>query len=717
MRTIKFIITIVLLHLVNINYSQSFDIRGHISDKQGNSLFAVNVFLLKQNSVGSVSDMDGNFTIKITDPKIINGEYLVFSFLGFDALKIALDSIDYSVPFSVIMIENMQSLNEVVVKGGKSISREFSIKEVDKLQIYLSPQASGDPLKAIAMLPSSTNTSESANPELRGSAANRTKVFLNGVPISNPVRNSQINGIGFFSLFNTELIKKMLVYPSNPPLIYGNTSAGMIDIETEDNLESNSFQVSASLATAGISASRKIGEKSFIQVYGNLMFSKGFLSINPEINKQVKSFNSNDIGLNYHNEISENLSFNFYNYFVSESSNVLLNLFTWQDNVRTKTKRDFSVLNLKYHKSKNFISINAGTNFSRSNFSFGNTTSETKQQQIYFSVDYKYLFSDKFSLQTGLSNEYGNYKFSDNAPVFYYALSPSSPSFQQDTSITNNLPETYLYLRWKPFKGVILGGGLRKKIDFLQTQKSDYLSWQTNLRYNFLNSHSLLFSAGKYNNITEPNPTQEEFRMLSANQIALEYLFETKKTNINLAAYYKSETGDTMGIRKIKGFEFYIEHSLSRTLKASISNTIMNSDIGSKEKSINAENNVGYFLVTTLSYSNQKFLNISASWSTRRGRFYTPVSYSTYNPDVDFYQPIFSENTNSKRLGNYNTINLSLSKMFAFRKSSLIVFASVFNMLNTKNPKSMIYNKDYTLGSFDYYQKRSIYFGCALSFK
>ena len=188
-----------------------------------------------------------------------------------------------------------------------------------------------------------------------------------------------------------------------------------------------------------------------------------------------------------------------------------------------------------------------------------------------------------------------------------------------------------------------------------------------------------------------------------------------KKTNINLAAYYKSETGDTTGNRKIKGFEFYIEHSISQSLKASISNTIMNSDIGSKEKSYNAENNVGYFLVTTLSYFNPKLLNISVAWSTRRGKFYTPVSSSIYNSNVDFYQPVFSENINSKRFGNYNTINLSLNKMFTINKSRLVVFASIFNLLDIQNPKSVIYNKDYSVASFDYYQKRSIYFGCALS--
>ena len=717
MNLLKLIIAIVSLHSVNMVYSQTITIRGHISDKQGNNLFAVNAYLLKQNTVGTVSDFDGNFSIKIANPNIIINEYLVFSFIGYEPLKIAFDSINYSLPIIIVLSENVQALNEVVVEGRKSISREFSIKEMDKMKIYLSPMASADPLKAIAMLPSSTNTNETANPELRGSAANRTKVFLNGVPVSNPVRNSQINGIGFFSLFNPEIIKSMFVYPSNPPLINGNTSAGMIDIETEDKLGSDNYQISASLATTGICVSKKINEKSFVQMYGNLMFSNSFLSVNPEISKQLRSFNSNDIGLNYHNEISENLTFNFYNYFVSESSNVLLNLFTWQDNAKAKTIRDFSVMNLKYHKSKSHVSFNAGTNFSSSQFSFGNINSDSKLHQIYLSFNYKYLFSEKLSIQTGLSNEYGNFSFNDEAPVFYYAMSPTSPNYHSDTLMKNNLPEAYIYLRYKPFKNLIWGLGLRRNIDLLQQKCPNYLSLQTNLRYNFMNNHSFIFSVGKYNNLTEPNYSQEAFRLLSANQIAFEYLFETKKTNINLAAYYKSESGDTTDNGIIKGFEIYLEHYLSRTLKASISNTILNSDIGSQEILYNAENNVGYFIVTTLSYFNPKLFNISVAWSNRQGRFYTPVSSAVYNPIVDFYQPVYSENLKSKRFGHYNTINLSLNKMFAIQKSSLIVFCSIFNLFDTKNPKSIIYSKDYSVGSFDYYQKRSIYFGCVLSFK
>ncbi len=717
MKKILLLLVIVFLNSLIATYSQTIIIKGHISDMQGGNLGFANTYLQKQITIGTLSDVSGDFILKITNPEIIKGEHLVFSFIGYNPLIISLDSLDLSVPVNIIMSENIQTLNEVVVEGRKSISIEFSIKKIDQMKIYLNPLASGDPLKAIALLPSSTNTNETANPELRGSSSNRTRVFLNGVPVSNPVRNSQINGIGFFSLFNPELIKNMLVYPSNPPLIYGNTSAGMIDIETEEKLESSNFNISASLATTGISASQKISEKSFIQFYGNLMFSNGFLSVNPELSDHLKSFNSNDIGLNYHNEIANNISLNFYNYFVSESSDILLRLFTWDDNAKAKTQRDFSVLNLKYHKSKNYISLNAGTNFSRSDFSFGNISSIVRQRQAYFSLNYKYLFSEKLYIQTGLSNEFGKFGFKSEVPVFYYAMSPASPSFHNDTLLSNNLPESYLYLRWKPVKNIIWGIGIRKNINLLQTGKPDYLSLQTNLRYNFMNSHSVLFSAGRYNNLTEPGYSQIEFRKLSADQVALEYLFENKRTNINLAAYYKFETGDPAGTGRIKGLEVFIERNISRTLKAGISNTILDSDIGANELLYNSENNVGYFLVTTLSYFNPGLFNASVSWSTRQGKYYTPVNYSIYNPEVDFYQPVYSENINSQRFGNYNSINLSINKMIAIHKNSLVIFASIFNLLNTNNPKSMIYNKNYSAGTYDYYQKRSIYFGCMLSFK
>lgn len=717
MKYFKFNILIAFLFIATIIKSQTVSLNGHITDKQGSNLFAVNVFLLKHSNVGTTTDLSGNFNLKIPNTSNIKGDYLVFSFIGYNQKKISLDSIDFSTPLNVALFENAQRINEVVVEGRKSISREFSIKELDKLKIYLSPLSSADPLKAIAMLPSSTNTNETANPELRGSDANRTKVFLNGVPITNPVRNSQLNGIGFFSLLNTELIKNEFVYPSNPPLIYGNTSAGMIDIETEDGLESNSYQLSMSLANTGVSLSQKVNSKNFLQLYGNKMFSDGYLKVNPSLNKQLKGFNSNDFGVNYHIDFSKNFSLNLYNYLVSETSNVLLNLFTWQDNAKAKTLRDFSILNLKYQKLKNSLSFNVGSNYQKSHFIFGNINSLGTQKQLYLSINLKHQFSENLNIQTGVSNDYSNFRFNDDIPVNYYAMSSASAFYHAVTALKKSIPEGYLYFRWKPIHKIIWGIGVRKNLVFADKNNPNYLSIQTNLRFNFRNNNSLLFSVGQYHNYSEPYYDQKEFRLLSSKHLSLEYIYEKKSTTINLATYYKHENGDLIGPKNIKGIEIYLEQNLLEYFKVSVSNTILNSEISLQDRSYNADNNVGYFLNATLSFFNPRFINISASWLNRPGKFYTPITSSTYDPAAKFYEPIYSDNVNSNRFDDYNTINVSISKVLAVQKSNIIVFVSIFNILNNRNQRGLNYNSDYSSSTFDYYQMRSIYFGCAISLK
>jgi hypothetical protein len=715
MTQFRLLISIIFLLVKVLSYSQTICVTGNVTDEEENGLFAVNIYLDSQKNYGTSTDLEGNFVLQLPQNIIKKGEYLTCSMVGYNQQKLAFDSVDLSIPVHFILFENTQTLNEVMVEGRKSITREFSVKEMDKLKIYLSPLSAADPLKALAILPSSTNTNETANPELRGSEANRTKVFFNGIPVSNPVRNSQINGIGYFSLFNAELIKTESIYPSNPPLVYGNTSAGMIDIETEDELEGNNFQVSASLATIGLCLSKKIKEKSFFQLYGNLAFSEGFLSVNPSANKNLKSFRSDDFGFNYHCKISGNVSLNLYNYFVSESSNVLINIYSWQDNAKATTLRDFTILNIKYQKFKSQLGINLGSNFSQSHFSFGNMISANKQNQFYSSVNYKYLIADNLSIQAGLSNEFQNYNFDDEIPVFYYALSPASRSYQVDTVLKFDLPEAYLYLRWKPVSKVIWGVGIRKNLYSTQTVES-FLSLQTNLRYNLNKNHSLLFTAGKYNSVLEPTYYKKEIKKLSSTQYSLEYFYETKKTILNLAAYYKLESGDTIEKKRIKGFEIYYEQYLLQHLKVSISNTLLGSEIYSQQQIYNADNSAGYYLVATCSYLNNKYINISLSWSNHEGKPYTRIAGSTYNSEAGFYQPLFNESLNTEKFNNYNSFNLSMSKILGYNSNSLIVFFSVQNLFNNSNQKGMTYSRDYKELTYEYYQKRSIYFGCMLKF-
>jgi hypothetical protein len=357
--------------------AQTSTLSGFVANEKGEGIFAVNVYLKNLPTVGTVTGLDGTFVINIASSLLTDKTQLVFSFIGYKTVERSINPDDSSKCLYVVLKESEHTLSEVKVEANQSITREFAIKDFDKLSIYLSPLASADPLKAIASLPSSTNTSETANPELRGSSANRSKVFFNGVPIDNPVRNSQMNGIGFFSLINPEMIKTMQVYASNPPLIYGNSSAGLIDIETNSKLDNNQTQITLSLASLGINVARKTGKKSFVQAYANQMLSDGYLWLNPVLKNKINRFKSTDGGINYHIELTDIWSFNLFNYAVSEKSAIKLNLFTWPGLANATTDRDFSIVNLKFNQRSLLVALNLGTNFSKSGFDFGNILPKT----------------------------------------------------------------------------------------------------------------------------------------------------------------------------------------------------------------------------------------------------------------------------------------------------------------------------------------------------
>lgn len=240
-------------------------IKGCVQDAKKQGIFAANVYLKSSPQTGVTTDFEGNFSLFARNSL----DTLIVSFIGYKTKKISLPNINIEQKLIVILKEKDEYLEAVLITAKDPISEQFSVTKMTMLKdVYLNPTSQGDPLKAISSLPISTNTDETANPSLRGSSADRTRVLLNGVPIYNPVKASQLNNQGFFSLFNPELIEKQYVYASNPPLSYGNASAGLVEIQTVKNLKNNSLSVSNSLANFGVFLSQKIRKNtSFIPAF------------------------------------------------------------------------------------------------------------------------------------------------------------------------------------------------------------------------------------------------------------------------------------------------------------------------------------------------------------------------------------------------------------------------------------------------------------------
>lgn len=713
----RIFIFILYLFVSSFCFSQSF-LKGIVKDKKGEPIFAVNIYLKSEPQKGTTTDFDGNFSLIIEDKYDI----LIFSFIGYKTREVLLSSIDFNKKLTVVLQKDAQFLDEVIITARDPISEQFSVVKLQKLDIYFNPVSQGDPLKAITILPASTNTNETANPSLRGSSADRSRVILNGVPIYKPVRASQLNNQGFFSLFNPEIIDNMYVYASNPPLTYGNTSAGLVEIQTINNLKSNQLQLASSLASTGVFISQKIKENvSFIQVYGNYQFSDALVGIQEKQFPNISNFKTKDAGINFHTKIGKKVEFNSYNYFIDENFNGFDEQFTYRGEVTTKNKRFFTVNSLKYYTNSGVLSFNNSINTSKQNFNFGNINSENKTDQIFNSLGYKWFFKDNLNFQFGVSYDYQQNNFDDSTPTFFYALSPNSPSSNSETIISNTILETYLYAKWDVNDKFIVSTGLRSNIPV--ENQAYYLSSQLSLKYNLNKRQSFLLSGGKYHNYSTPNFFQKKYNLQSSNQIALDYTYRLKNTLVTAATYFKNETSEQainafFVVDRVNtfGIELFFEQNFYKYFKFTLANSFINQIVTIDNEEYKGQNDFDYLLKTTLQYNNPKLFSLALTYIARPGTYYNPIIDATFDSNTSFYEPVFGENLFSLQYNNYNRFDLSISKYMKFAKSALIPFVSLNNILNQKNENQILYDADYTSNRFDYFQFRTIYFGVTWQF-
>ena len=136
------------LDQMNVSPQDPTNIKGIITDSRGSSLPGVNI-MVKGTTIGSITDIDGNYTIQVDNPDVV----LVFSFIGFEDQEITVGN---QTIINVTLNESIYDINEVVTIGYGTVKKSdltgavSSIKSEDlplaantSVEQMLSGQASG----------------------------------------------------------------------------------------------------------------------------------------------------------------------------------------------------------------------------------------------------------------------------------------------------------------------------------------------------------------------------------------------------------------------------------------------------------------------------------------------------------------------------------------------------------------------------------------------
>lgn len=700
------------------SFAQITSIRGRIVDREQNSIIGAIITCGQDSTLRSISDIDGLFELR----HIKKCDTLRVSHSLYESLSIPIISLQLQDTTKIILTEKSQLLGEVVVRGVVPIARRFSASKMTEMDIYQDPIAQGDPLKAITGLAASTSTSEMANPEFRGSPAGYATVTLNKVPIDNPVRYSQLNNQGLFSLFHPSMIDAQWVYPSNPPITMGRTLSGLVDIRTKERMYRNSTYFSLGIGGVGAVLSRKLSnEENFVQLYSNVQFSDAMLALSPSSYPEVKSFYSTDLGGNLRVKLLPSLVLNVYAYGIGDKFKGESGDMNYFGSVRMRRNRFFNVLNLKHtHPRLGITMLNVGYDTNKSHTEMGNLDITESRQNSYVSLDHKVLLR-AVEVEGGLSWSHYDYTIDGRMPLHRYLREVRNPQVPVEQSTYYGSIDGYLYA-YTPLQKNLLDVSLGiRAISPLDKAERLHLSYQGLLKLHLSKFHKLLFGGGHYVSFATPNTYTGNSALLQSGQANVDYEYIQRRRSFKMSVYWKKEDlrflsydgGYTPQLVNIPswGGEISWEDELASYWSYNLSFSAQRRKSLTSDFGVRRAEEWTYFGKSVIQYNNPRYLGVSLAYSMHRGNYTSRIDDGAYISTLDGYVPTA---IGVYRLPLYHRVDLSATKQIPIGKSMLSVFMTINNLFNQRNIRSYYYSSDYKTHYPLYLQRRSVYFGCVL---
>ncbi|MEM1217744.1 MAG: carboxypeptidase-like regulatory domain-containing protein [Bacteroidota bacterium] len=693
------------------------ELTGRVLDERGEPIFGAYLYCLQDAQRGTHSDLDGTFLLA-TCPS----DSLRCSFLGYQAQTFGPEIWDQQ-SVDIILQETALSIALVEVMGQNPVLEDFAAQRLERLEVYQNPLAAGDVLKALNSLPASTTLDETANPSLRGSDPDRSRVVLNGVPIYQPVRNSQINGLGNFSLFNTAIMEREYVFASNPPLSYGNTSAGLVELETVQEIREKQLEIGLSLASVGFLYGQQLPKGGLIQVYGNHQFSEPFLWTNPGL-EDLRSFGNLDMGMHWRQSIGAHWSTSLFVYGIQEDYAVDISVFGYRGASTANSKRLFAVHNWEWQKERHQFAVRLGFDRQKGDYELGNLRASGLDQRQYYALQYRWWPADGWNLQAGVQVEQFMARSQDTFPAFFFAYQPEAPILTQNRNEQFGFGESYLVVKRNWGDRWSVGAGVRANL--FASEVPWYFSAQLSVRYQPKAGQRLLLSGGQYHSLATSNAFRLGGELLRSQQIALDYRIERANWTLEAAIYYKNDEGanpqefadaQVLGTQTL-GLEIGGEKTLGRYWQLQGSYTYLHQDQELLEKStIPGTRDLDYFVRGAIAFNRPDWFSASLFVIGRQGNPYTPVIGGVFEPMADAYEPIYANVRNQERYEDYWSVGASINKMWMARQFRVITFLNLSNALNRQNQRGWFLEGDYTVQQASFFQPRTIYFGSVWSLR
>jgi hypothetical protein len=230
--------------------AQKFTLSGTIKDaRNGETMIGATVVDKNNPSLGASTNEYGFFSLTLPAGKTT----IAVSNISYQTQEFVLD-MSKNQQLNVSLSDAAVEINEVVIKAEKDnknvSSTEMSVVKLDVKEIGKIPVIFGekDILKTIQLLPGVKSAGEGGSGfYVRGGGLDQNLILLDEAPVYNA---SHL--LGFFSVFNSDAIKDVLLFKGNMPAQYGGRLSSVLDVKMNDG-NNQSFAATGGI---GLIASR-----------------------------------------------------------------------------------------------------------------------------------------------------------------------------------------------------------------------------------------------------------------------------------------------------------------------------------------------------------------------------------------------------------------------------------------------------------------------------
>lgn len=220
--------------MISISYcglTQNLFLSGNVIDRESKAPLVGANLTIKNTDFGISTDSLGKFELFLSPGNYV----LLVSYIGYKSRAINLQ-MNQNRELRIALTEDIGILDEVSISAAAPdknvLSTEIGVNKINIGTISKLPSFMGevDVIKSVMLLPGVTNVGEGASGiNVRGGTTDQNLILMDDAPFFNSGHL-----LGFFSVFNPDVVKDLTLYKGGIPTKYGGRVSSVLDIKLKN---------------------------------------------------------------------------------------------------------------------------------------------------------------------------------------------------------------------------------------------------------------------------------------------------------------------------------------------------------------------------------------------------------------------------------------------------------------------------------------------------